>query len=435
MKEHTMRMRANMSRREFGLGASGAAMALLTVGNAWPSIASAQDAHERLLLSAPLTHSDWMFRAGATWGPEGLHHMLDTCKATGWTRIHWRVFDGGRALYRSKLMDPEGKQEDDSYARHIGDFETLKKYESLDYAHFDALAEAVRYGHQIGLEVYAWASINEDDHAWGCRSRFAIAHPECRWRKRNGAFYHSQMSFAFPEVMQYKLALIGELLDGYQIDGLFFDWIRTGDIRDNPQTDAEGVADHGYEQPLLDGFKARLGIDPLSIPNGDDRWVRFRAQPHTEFMRGVRKLIAAKRPALPVTVLVAHPWMYRGDKNKIDGSLRGLLLDLPTWAKEGLIDAAAPAGYYLPGGDAEQAYQALREETLGKTPIVLYRQVPGSAQQLQDGLQSARRVGARQILFWEADYIDGLDQHAKTEVQRVMRLHGAAPGLHDNDSR
>jgi glycosidase len=109
-----------------------------------------------------------------------------------------------------------------------------------------------------------------------CKSEFSKEHPEFRWRQRDGRAYHSQLSFAFPEVRQYKLALLKELL-AYDIDGFFFDWIRTGDVRDNPQTDAEGVAGYGYEEPLVEGFKKEFGDDPAKIPNGDERWVRMRA--------------------------------------------------------------------------------------------------------------------------------------------------------------
>jgi uncharacterized lipoprotein YddW (UPF0748 family) len=417
-----MWMQVRISRRDFSVATGTAALGLLT--SQWPSLptACAKEPEGRLLLSVPLTHADWMFRPGAVWGTQGVRSMLDTCKATGWTRIYWRVFNGGLAVYRSKLMDPEGKWEEDNYHSHYGNIAVVKKAESFDYSQLDTLAEAVRYGHQIGLEIYAWASINEDDHAWGSRSRFAKAHPEYRWRKRSGTFYHSQMSFAFPDVIRYKLALIEELIDGYPIDGLFLDWIRTGDVRDEPQTDAQGVADHGYEQPTIDGFKKHYGVDPVNLPNGDDRWVRYRAQPHTDFMRQVRTLTKNKRSkSLPISVLVAHPWMYRGEKHKIDGSLRGLLLDVAAWADEGLIDEAVPAGYYLDGGDAERAYQAIKEETRGKVPIAFYGWVPRSKQQFLADVQAAQRVGAQHILLWEADYIDDLDPRVKKEVQDVVR--------------
>src|SRR6185312_14130217 len=113
--------------------------------------------------------------------------------------------------------------------------EIARKIMRWDYSTFDPFAEAVRYGHKIGLRIHAWVTINEDDHGWGLKSDFAKAHPQFRWVKRDGQVYHSQMSFAFKEVRDYKLAIIDELLRNYDFDGLFLDWIRTGDVRDNPQ--------------------------------------------------------------------------------------------------------------------------------------------------------------------------------------------------------
>src|SRR4051794_23238785 len=73
-----------------------------------------QAVDEKVILSAPLTHSDWTIKEGIAWGPEGVHHMLDMCKAAGWSRVYWRVLDGGKALYASKLVKPEFKSDADS---------------------------------------------------------------------------------------------------------------------------------------------------------------------------------------------------------------------------------------------------------------------------------------------------------------------------------
>jgi len=49
---------------------------------------------DRITLSAPLTHSDWMMHADApAWGSEGIRTMLTHCKQFGLKRIYWRVFD------------------------------------------------------------------------------------------------------------------------------------------------------------------------------------------------------------------------------------------------------------------------------------------------------------------------------------------------------
>jgi uncharacterized lipoprotein YddW (UPF0748 family) len=230
------------------------------------------------------------------------------------------------------------------------------------------------------------------------------------------------LSFAFPEVRRYKLALLEELL-AYDIDGVFFDWIRTGDVRDNPQTDPEGVLDSGYEEPLVESFKRNFGMDPHELSNGDERWVRVRAEPQTEFMQAASELIHKKRGKLPISALVAHPWLYRGEQNRIDGNLRGLFLDLPTWAREGLVSAVVPAGYYRDGGNAELAWRALQKETDGKVDVWSYAWVPSSIAEVDQTFALADKLGAKNILLWEADYIDARPNAA--ELQAAMRKRAA----------
>jgi hypothetical protein len=390
----------------------------------------------KLEMSAPLTHSDWMLRPGVQWGPAGVRHMLDACKASGWKHVYWRVLDAGRSMYKSKLLTPAEHFEYDWFYNPVSeaDRQLFRKYypkmtgdemrslsekiAALDYSEFDSLAEAVRYGHQIGLKIHAWVTINEDDHGWGGRSDFSLKHPEYRWQRRDGSFYRSQLSFAFAEVRAYKLGIVRELVENYEIDGVFLDFLRTGDIRDNPQTDPDGVANYGYEEPLLKGFRAKYGLDPRQIANGDDRWVRHRAAPATEFMRSVRSMMKSVKPNLPLAVMGAHPWSYRGMKDKLDGNLRGLLLDMGTWASESLMDEAVAAGYYL-NGTPEMAFEALKKETGGKVALWFYAWVPQNVADLERDFALAKKLGASRLLFWEADYIDGrADREA---LQRAMR--------------
>lgn len=382
-----------------------------------------------------------MLHTGISWGEEGVRHMLDACKACGWSRVYWRALDGGRSLYKSKLMRPQGRWEEDNYWNPQSDAdrqlanrfspgvsearraELVNQFAAMDYAHFDSLGAAVRYGHQIGLQIHAWVSINEDDHGWGIRSEFSKKHPAYRWRRRDGRFYHSQMSFAFPEVRRYKLAILNELLKNYPIDGLFLDWIRTGDVRDNPQTDASGVADSGYEEPLVASFRSKFGIDPHTLENGDERWVRWRTQPQTEFMREARKVVRQQKRSMPIAVMVGHPWHYRGMLDKIDGNLRGLLLDVKAWANEGLMDSTVAAGYYRDGGTPEMAYEALKKETEGKEDVWSFAWVPQNGAEFEQDFRLAQKLGAKEILFWEADYIDGRANAA--ELKALMSQHAS----------
>jgi uncharacterized lipoprotein YddW (UPF0748 family) len=362
------------------------------------------------------------------WGPEGVRTMLEHCKACGWKRIYWRVFDTGRALYASHLLEPmKYDTSPEPNCLTSGDLaaqappDLVGRAMKLDYHGFDTLAAAVKIGHELGLEIHAWLSINEDDHGWGWPSKFTREHPEFRWVRRDGRVYRSQLSYAFPEVRAYKLALIKEVL-AYGVDGIMLDWIRTGDIRDNPQNEL-GVANYGYEAPLVKAFKSKYGIDPHEVDNGDYRWVRCRAEPITEFMRSVHGEVR-KHKGVALSVLVHHRWAYRGrveEGGSIDGSLRGILCDVRTWAREGLVDEMAAAGYYSAGGTPESGYRSLEEETEGRVPLWLYCWVPQSPDDFTRDLALARKVGAKQMLFWEADYIDVRPEPARQEIMKAMR--------------
>jgi uncharacterized lipoprotein YddW (UPF0748 family) len=152
--------------------------------------------------------------------------MLEHCKDFGFSKIYWRVFDAGIATYASNLVELANYKDVENSPWYTfvplpegGINERLK---GIDYHEFDSLAAAIEIGHDIGLEIHAWMTINEDDHGFGWPSRFTLEHPEYRWVRRDGRPFHSQLSFAFPEVREYKLSLIKEMLE-YDIDGIFLD--------------------------------------------------------------------------------------------------------------------------------------------------------------------------------------------------------------------
>ncbi|MEO7300148.1 MAG: twin-arginine translocation signal domain-containing protein, partial [Verrucomicrobiota bacterium] len=101
-----------MNRRNFLKRAVVGAGALPFGFNALAQNEKSTVAPRKLILGSPLTHSDWMLKPNVAWGEEGVRHMLDMCKAAGWSKVYWRVFDGGRACYNSKLLRPMGKWDD-----------------------------------------------------------------------------------------------------------------------------------------------------------------------------------------------------------------------------------------------------------------------------------------------------------------------------------
>ena len=126
---------------------------------------------EKIILSTPVSHVDWMAGHSERIGhrEKGVKYILDRCKQIGWRRIYWRCFEAGRAQYASKLMEEKwvGRNEDNYQRWANPDGESEESYRErvfVPYKGFDSLREAIDYGHKIGLEIHAWLTINEEDH-------------------------------------------------------------------------------------------------------------------------------------------------------------------------------------------------------------------------------------------------------------------------------
>src|SRR5947199_10715945 len=148
-----------INRRTFVKSLSAAGTATIAL---FTRVFANEAANAKLTFSAPLTHSDWMLKPGMKWGPEGVRHMLDACKACGWSRVHWRALDGGRATYPSKVVRPSYKVDAESsiwnpktdaekalYKKFFGGITEARRLQILgdqqryDYGAYDTFAEAV----------------------------------------------------------------------------------------------------------------------------------------------------------------------------------------------------------------------------------------------------------------------------------------------------
>lgn len=396
------------------------------------------------ILSTPVTHTDWVFhRDGPACDNEGIHYMLNRCRDFGFRRVYWRAFDGMWANYPSSLLEPSEFSDVENLEQYREglfappSYGFPDRYRQIDHRTFDSIAVAMDAGRRLGLEMYIWVTINEDDHGAGIGSRFSREHPEYRWVARDGRRYRSQLSFAFPEVHEYKRSLIRELLE-YAPDGLFLDWVRTGDVRDNPQADEDGWADFGYEEPNLRRFRNRYGVDARDVDPHDPRWLECRGEPVTAFMEAVRAEVRAASQPVPISVMTHHPWGYRGvlpgmpryaehrwmGGNRVNGSLAGLLCDVRTWAERDLVDGAVAAGYYVGQGSAEKAHAYLKAETGSRIPIALYCWMPKQVSDFQSCAIAAERVDAGELLFWEGDYLDTVPKGEQAALASAMRGTG-----------
>ncbi len=88
--------------------------------------------------------------------------------------------------------------------------------------------------------------------------------------------YSYRLSYAYPQVREYRLAVIKEGLT-YGPDGLNLDFLRHPPFV-------------GFDQPLVDAFKEKYGLDAFKNPN-DPRWLAMQVEVMTGFVSSVRQVL------------------------------------------------------------------------------------------------------------------------------------------------
>jgi len=329
-------------------------------------------------LSTVVSHVDWAAQFG-NWGVVGVQRIIDKCVSAGIGKLYWRAFGGGLAMYQSRLEHIWHSSDVERFGHKI-DYDALisdkarsqwgkpaARQTRFDYRTWDPLDIAVQYCRERGVEIVVWYTLNEEDHGYiGLLSRFAEEHPEYAWVARDGTARFTNVSFGFPEVRAHKCAIVRELLD-YGVDGLMLDFIRrAGRYRVLGERmvhfpyywDDDGACQYGYEAPIVAAFEAETGLDPLQIPNFDERWIRFRAGYNTAMLSEIRQE-CQNQPQFDLSALVFPPaaldvegQMYAiGDgllnsalntPPGLGNNLRAALLDVQTWGRDKLVDAICP---------------------------------------------------------------------------------------------
>ena len=296
-----------------------------------------------MVIDTAVSHGDW-FNAWGSYGRPSVHRILGECAAAGIRKVHWRTFHGARANYHSQLEPVAYGAED---IERPG-FEAGPR-QAYDLRDWDPLRDGVDIAHALGLMISAWYTVYEETHVQRVTTTFAETHPEYWWTARSGKRRSSKLSFAYPEVRDYKLRLIREQV-AYGVDDICLDFFRENQLfaarheqmTPKQEVDEDGVCIYGYEPAIVRAYRERYGDSPAELRNSDENWVRFRAGFLTSFMRDVRKELDRSATRLSAKVrsmnLLQAPFPYWEPEAAPTNSLRGSFVDWPTWIQEGLLD-------------------------------------------------------------------------------------------------
>jgi len=234
------------------------------------------------------------------------------------------------------------------------------------FEQFDPVKVAVDAAHAEGLKIYAYLCIFDD----GCpptvlyghstpfpwQSKFTIAHPEYLATDRTRTKRHwGVLEYGHAEARRYKVAQLKWFIDKYDFDGLYV-------CTRSHSPPAEGADQYGFNEPVVQAYQQRHGIDILKQDVDLEKWRRLRGENLTQLFRDLRAALPAGKE-----VLAAIP---RG--RYIGPPYGNLYLDWEKWVGEKIVDGLVVgviSGKWLYPNqkltDKQKGYLSSQEEGIG----------------------------------------------------------------------
>jgi uncharacterized lipoprotein YddW (UPF0748 family) len=210
----------------------------------------------------------------------------------------------------------------------------------------DVVAELTAAAHAAGIEVHAWISVAPTWHAvydglpappgWVAVAHGAAAPEEQRWVSRTAdGDWTDYLDPALPEVRDHVAAIVTELAERTEVDGIHLDYVRYADERS------------GYHPRALDRFRAETGVAGTPAPD-DLAWSAWRRAQTRELLVHARDALAAtsRQPTLSAAVITWGEGPTAAGGFDATRTATEALQDWPGWVQEGLLDAVIPMTYF-----------------------------------------------------------------------------------------
>ncbi|NER79905.1 MAG: family 10 glycosylhydrolase [Leptolyngbya sp. SIO1D8] len=323
---------------------------------------------------------------------EALENSLQRLADTHFNTVYPAVWSWGYTLYPSLVGQRVIGYKQGLYP----DLEAEGRNEVLEATQVDrdVLLEIVTLAHERGLSVIPWFEFGFMAPA---NSPLAQRHPDWLTNKRGqlpdsrleqeGRHTRVWLNPFHPEVQQFILDLIAELMDTYPVDGLQLD-----DHFSLP-------VGFGYDPYTVSLYRQEHAgrFPPANVH--DPKWMRWRAEKLTQFLGSVFQVIKARRPN---AVLSVSP-------NPAQFAYNRFLQDWPRWREIGYIeelivqvyrDSVSGFRHTLQDVEIQRASQHI-PTAVGILSGLKDRPVPMSLIQRQ--VQVAREMGIAGVSFFFYD--------------------------------
>lgn len=349
---------------------------------------------------------------------EDIKRIIGNCAEAGFNTVMFQVRGHGTAHYRSKI---------EPWAQELGGSDPG----------FDPLELAVQEAHARQVRLHAWVNVVP---AW--RGAKPPTDPNQLYNKRAEWFWYDQegkrqalSSFyvsvnpCLPEVREYLVDVLREVLSRYEVDGLHLDYLRFPN--EPPAVPRGSKIDYPRDEKTLALFRTATGKAPDDDP---EAWNRWRTEQVTRLTADVRAMQRRTRPTAVLSVAV--------------GAVRDKALthfqDAQAWIEQGLLDWVMPMNYVAAPADfklrLEPWMQAVRDRPVrlvsglsigaqqGKPPL-------DAALQVQQQIEIAREASDSYCIFAYASLFDspseleGARAGADDVAERRQRREAILPAI------
>ena len=290
-----------------------------------------ESANEALSLVLPYKHNElkgvWI--RPTYHSKNEIENVLDNLKKTGIDTVFVETFYHGKTIFPSDIMLSYGFIE-----------------QNEEFVGFDPLEVWIKEAHKRNIKVHIWFETfyvgnknpkNYKNHILSIRPNWTnlpknsadSIEPVYSSSEHNGYF----LDPANPEVQNFLIKLLSEIITKYNPDGINLDYIRYPQAI-NPEIPGYENSTWGYTSYSREGFKSKYEIDPIELTRKDllwDDWLLFRADRVTDFVRRASELCKEKQ--VPLTAVI-----FPNQK----GALVTKLQDWRSWSKSDYVDGFTP---------------------------------------------------------------------------------------------
>ncbi|MDP6503544.1 MAG: hypothetical protein QF886_08005, partial [Planctomycetota bacterium] len=347
------------------------------------------------------TFTDWTAMSGC-WGRTGVCRIFEQLRIAGIRDVYWRVFNGGLAMYPSRVAEAQGRQVYDFVVAHDEypfSNRPVHYVREVDFNRYDSLPDAFEVAEEFGINLHLWYSIYEDEHGRAYQSKLNADLPHCRHTDREGRQYSGTFDWYYPEIRDYKLAIIDELL-AYPAKGIMLDLVRHNATA---SADANGIHRFGYNPEIRAAFKEAHGADPLELTADDPEWLAFKTEIRTSLIREIRHRMDRRGNALELSLML-WPLDY----------LPWACIDVPALTGEGAVQMLAGFSltYSMSPDEARLHMDVLKRQCGGEDVLIM----PGlssygglTSDHVDVFAQAAEEAGAPGVMLYEADSLVKFD--------------------------